>query len=87
MDNKRVYRNKFEEVVTSIERAKIEDSNGVIRCRKRLQDGVQKRRDKNLLQNWADSHARKAGLVASPSFRGGTLRQGALRPLQLRDWC
>jgi hypothetical protein len=82
MDNKRVYRNKFEEVVTSIERAKIEDFNGAIRHRKRLQEGVQKRRDKNLLQNWAGSHARKAGLVASPSFGGC-----ALRPLRSRDWC
>jgi 3-methyladenine DNA glycosylase Tag len=76
MDNKRVYRNKCEEVVTSIERAKI------IRHRKRLQAGVQKRRDKNLLQNWAGSHARKAGLVASPSFGGG-----ASHPLRSRDWC
>ena len=47
---------------------KIRDSNGAIRLVKMIQEGFQKSRDKKLLQNWAGSHARKAGLVASPPF-------------------
>jgi hypothetical protein len=59
-DNQGVYRNNFGELVTSVEREKIGDSNGPRRLGKMLGEGVQKRRDKNLLQNWAGSHARKA---------------------------
>ena len=49
--NQRLYRNKYDKVVTSVEREKIGDSNGAIRLGKKLQEGVQKRRDKNPLQN------------------------------------
>jgi hypothetical protein len=51
----------FGKVVASVEREKIGDPNGPRRLGKMLWEGVPKRRDKNLLQNWAGSHARKAG--------------------------
>jgi hypothetical protein len=60
-DNQGVYRNNFGDVVTSVEREKMGDSNGPKRLGKMLWEGVKKRRDKKLLQNWAGSHARRPG--------------------------